>query len=148
LIRSSDAASPVDLEVVIIAHFDGSCDPNPGGRCAFGFVVWRDGRLLQEGRGLAAPPGPGATNNVAEYTGCIRALEWLRYENRREPMVLRGDSELVMKQVKGVYQVRSPLLAPLYGRVRELLPEFSALRLEWIPREQNVEADRLASSAL
>ena len=133
---------------MIIAHFDGSCDPNPGGRCAFGFVVRKDGRLLHEGRGLAAPPGPGATNNVAEYTGCIRALEWLRYENRREPIVLRGDSELILKQIKGVYKVKSPLLAPLYWRVRELLPEFPALRLEWIPREQNAHADRLASSAL
>lgn len=131
---------------MIIAHFDGSCDPNPGGRCAYGFVVWRDGRRIHEGRGLAAPPGPGATSNVAEYTGCIRALEWLRYESRSESKALRGDSELVLQQLKGRYKVKSPLLAPLYWRVRELLPEFPALRLEWVPREQNADADRVASS--
>lgn len=133
---------------MLIAHFDGSCDPNPGGRCAYGFVVWRDGRRIHDGRGLAAPPGPGATNNVAEYTGCIRALEWLRYEDRSSEIVLRGDSELVLRQIQGRYKVKSPLLAPLYWRVRELLQEFPRLRLEWIPREQNGDADRLASSAL
>jgi ribonuclease HI len=130
---------------MIVAHFDGSCDPNPGGRCAYGFVVWRDGRKVHEGRGIAAPPGPDATNNVAEYVGCIRALEWLRYEPKGTAMVLRGDSELVLKQLKGSYQVKSSLLAPLYWRARELLAELPAVRLEWIPREQNRDADRQAA---
>jgi ribonuclease HI len=129
---------------MIIIHFDGSCDPNPGGRCSYGFVAWRNGRKVHEGRGVAAPPGPGASNNVAEYTGCIRALEWLRYEPSSEPKVVRGDSELILKQLKGEYKVRSPLLAPLYWRARELLTELTGVRLEWIPREQNADADRLA----
>ena len=128
----------------LTAHFDGSCDPNPGGICTYGFVVWRDGRKIHEGRGVAAPRGPGATNNVAEYTGCIRALEWIRYEKTVEPIVIRGDSELVLKQLKGQYKVRSPLLAPLYWRARELLTELPGVRFEWIPREQNADADRLA----
>ena|SRR5438552_3507081 len=130
---------------MIVAHFDGSCDPNPGGRCTYGFVVRRDGRTIHEGRGIAAPPGPGATNNVAEYTGCIRALEWLRYEKSGEPIVLRGDSELVLKQLQGRYRVRSPLLAPLYWRACDLLKELPKLRLEWVPREHNTDADRLAA---
>jgi len=131
---------------MIVAHFDGSCDPNPGGRCAYGFVVWKEGRKIHEGRGIAAPPGPGATNNVAEYTGCIRALEWLRYEPKGTPFVLRGDSELILKQLKGTYRVKSPLLAPLYWRARELMSELKSVRLEWIPREQNQDADRLAAA--
>jgi ribonuclease HI len=130
---------------MIVAHFDGSCDPNPGGICTYGFVVWRDDRKLTEGHGVAAPPGPGATNNVAEYTGAIRALEWLRYEKSGEPTVLRGDSELVLRQLQGRYKVRSPLLAPLYWRARELLTELSQVRLEWVPRHRNQEADRLAA---
>lgn len=130
---------------MILINFDGSCDPNPGGRCTYGFVVWRDGKKIHEGRGVAAPPGPGATNNVAEYTGCIRAMEWLRYENTREPMILRGDSELVMKQLKGQYKVKSPLLAPLYWRARELFTELPTLRLQWVPRHENEDADRLAA---
>jgi ribonuclease HI len=131
---------------MIVAHFDGSCDPNPGGTCRYGFVVWRGSQKLTEGHGVAAPPGPGATNNVAEYTGAIRALEWLRYEKSGEPIVLRGDSELILRQLQGRYKVKSPLLAPLFWRARELLAELPQVRLEWIPRERNAEADRLASS--
>jgi ribonuclease HI len=130
---------------MIIAHFDGSCDPNPGGVCTYGFIVWRDRHKLTEGRGVAAPPGPGATSNVAEYFGCIRVLEWLRYEKTTEPIVIRGDSQLVLRQLQGRYQVRSPLLAPLYWRTRELLSELPNVRLEWVPRERNVDADRLAA---
>lgn len=130
---------------MLVLNFDGSCDPNPGGRCTFGFVVRRDGQIIHEGHGVAVPPGPDATNNVAEYTGCIRALEWLRYEPRGEAVVIRGDSELVLKQLRGLYKVRSPLLAPLYWRARELLRELAPIRLEWVPREENREADRLAA---
>jgi ribonuclease HI len=130
---------------MIVANFDGSCDPNPGGICTYGFIIWRESRKLTDGRGVAAPPGPGATSNVAEYFGAIRALEWLRYEKTTEPIVLRGDSQLVLRQLQGIYKVRSPLLAPLYWRTRELLGELPSVRLEWVPRERNVDADRIAA---
>jgi probable phosphoglycerate mutase len=51
----------------------------------------------------------------------------------------------VLKQLKGEYKVKSPLLAPLYWKARELCGGFSSLRFEWVPREQNADADRLAS---
>ena len=130
---------------MVILHFDGSCNPNPGGVCSYGFVVWRDGARIQEGHGPAAPRGPGATNNVAEYTGCIKGLEWLRSQSIREPVIIRGDSELVLKQLKGQYKVKSPLLAPLFWKARELAGGFPSLRFEWVPREQNADADRLAA---
>jgi len=130
---------------MLLLNFDGSCNPNPGGVCSYGFVVWRDHVKIQEGHGNAAPRGSGATNNVAEYTGCIRALEWVLGQGIEEPVVVRGDSELVLKQLKGEYKVRSPLLAPLYWRARELVQECRSLRFEWVPREQNADADRLAS---
>jgi ribonuclease HI len=144
-IRLKPERRNVDLsQSMIVIHFDGSCDPNPGGICRYGFVVWRDDRKIHEGHGLAAPCGAGATNNVAEYTGCLRALEWLADQRVEEPAVVRGDSELVIKQLKGLYKVRSPLLAPLYWKVRELFAGLPAVRLEWVPRERNVDADRLA----
>lgn len=130
---------------MIILNFDGSCNPNPGGVCSYGVVVRRDGVTLHESHGPAAPRGPGATNNVAEYTGLIRGLEWLRSQKISEPVVVRGDSELVLKQLKGVYKVKSPLLAPLYWKARELATGLGSLRFEWIPREQNADADRLAA---
>jgi ribonuclease HI len=130
---------------MLILNFDGSCNPNPGGLCRYGFVAWRDGRKIHEDHGPAAPRGPGATNNVAEYTGCIKALEWLASQGVQEPVVVRGDSELVLRQLKGEYKVRSPLLAPLYWRARELFSSAPSLRFEWVPREQNADADRLAA---
>ncbi|HLY07752.1 MAG TPA: ribonuclease HI family protein [Planctomycetota bacterium] len=130
---------------MLLLNFDGSCNPNPGGTCRYGFVAWRDGCRIHDGHGQAAARGAGATNNVAEYMGCIRALEWALAQGVDQPVVVRGDSELVLKQLKGEYQVRSPLLAPLYWRARELFTQFPSLRFEWVPREQNGEADRLAS---
>jgi ribonuclease HI len=132
---------------MIVAAFDGSCDPNPGGICTYGFAVRRDGALLHAGRGLAAPRGPGATNNVAEYAGALRALEWLDAQGLREGVILRGDSELVVRQLTGVYRVKSPLLAPLHAAASALMEKFPGLRVEWVPRARNAEADRLSKPA-
>ena len=132
---------------MIEAYFDGLCEPkNPGGVATFGFVVTRDGKTLHEGHGLAATPyTEGATNNVAEYTGVLKALEWLLMQGlEKEKVVVRGDSELIVKQLKGEYKVKSPLLAPLYWRARELFAEMPTLRLQWVPRHENADADRLA----
>jgi dTDP-4-dehydrorhamnose reductase len=63
--------------MTIVAYFDGLCEPNPGGVATYGFVVKKDGKKVHEGHGLAGTPKtPQATNNVAEYTGLIKALEW------------------------------------------------------------------------
>jgi ribonuclease HI len=135
---------------MIEAYFDGLCEPkNPGGVATFGFVVHRDGKTVHEGHGLAATPySDGATNNVAEYTGVLKALEWFVLQGMvKEKIVLRGDSELVVKQLKGEYKVKSPLLAPFYKKVRELSSQFPSLTFEWVPRERNREADRLTNLA-
>ena len=135
---------------MIEAYFDGLCEPkNPGGVATFGFVVRRDGKTLQEGSGLAATPySEGATNNVAEYTGVLKALEWILGQSlEKEKILVRGDSELVIKQLKGEYKVKSPLLAPLYKKVRELEGKFPSLKFEWVPREQNRDADRMTNLA-
>jgi ribonuclease HI len=135
---------------VIEAYFDGLCEPkNPGGVATFGFVVYSEGRPIHEGQGLAATPyTEGATNNVGEYTGAVRALEWLLAEGlEKKPVVLRGDSELVIKQLRGEYKVKSPLLAPLYSKVKELASRFGSLAFEWVPREKNRQADRLTNLA-
>lgn len=136
--------------VTILIHFDGLCEPkNPGGVATFGFTVDRDGRRAHEGSGLAAKPySPGATNNVAEYTGILRALEWIVERGlEKEPVVVRGDSELIIKQLNGEYKVRSPLLAPLHQRVRELSFKFPSIKFEWVPREENRDADALTNRA-
>jgi ribonuclease HI len=134
---------------MIEVFFDGLCDPNPGGVATYGFLVRKGGKKLKEGWGLACPPRtPQCTNNVAEYTGLIRALEFLCTEKLDGPLRIRGDSDLVVRQVKGEYKVKSPLLAPLHRRVGELLGAFDDVAVEWIPRERNSEADALTNRAL
>jgi ribonuclease HI len=133
---------------MIEVYFDGLCEPNPGGVATYGFVVKRDGKKVHEGHGLAGTPKtPQATNNVAEYTGLIKALEWLQGQKLKEPVVIRGDSDLIIKQVKGLYKVKSGLLAPLHGQVRELLDTLPGITLEWIERARNADADRLTNLA-
>lgn len=133
---------------MIEAYFDGLCEPNPGGVATYGFVIKRDGKKIHEGHGLAGTPKtPQATNNVAEYTGLIRALEWLRSQKIKEPVVVRGDSDLIIKQVRGEYKVKSPLLAPLHGQAAALMDKLPEVTLEWVARERNADADRLTNLA-
>jgi ribonuclease HI len=133
---------------MIEAYFDGLCEPNPGGVATYGFVIKRDGKKVHEGHGLAGTPKTAqATNNVAEYTGLIKALEWLTGQKTPGPILVRGDSDLIIKQVQGLYKVKSGLLAPLHGRVKELLEELPDVKFEWIQRERNGDADRLTNLA-
>jgi ribonuclease HI len=133
---------------MIEAYFDGLCEPNPGGVATYGFVVKRDGKKVHEGHGLAGTPKtPQATNNVAEYTGLLKALEWLLAQKVKEPVVIRGDSDLIIKQVKGIYKVKSGLLAPLHGQVKDLLEKLPGVTIEWVQRERNADADRLTNLA-
>lgn len=134
-----------DQERGWLLHFDGACLPrNPGGVAAYGFVVHRDGALVHEGHGLASPPGPGATNNVAEFTGLVQGLLWLKAHARRgEPIRVRGDSRLAIDGVVGLRKIHVLHLKPLAAQARQLVEETGA-KLEWVPREQNAHADRMS----
>lgn len=129
--------------------FDGLCEPkNPGGVATWGFVVYRDRKKVHEDCGLACEPyAPHATNNVGEYMGLIKALEYLVEQKIEGPVVARGDSKLVIEQSAGRWKVKSPNIAPLNARVRELFFKFKDLAFEWIPREENREADALTNAA-
>jgi ribonuclease HI len=129
---------------MIWVYFDGSCTQNPGGQSKYGFVVRRDAVKIHEASGIAAEAGPSSTNNLAEYTGCLKALQWLKGNGLCEAVMVLGDSQLVIRQLQGLYRVNSPLLRPLYERVRELAGTFPSCKFKWIPREQNTEADRLS----
>ena len=129
--------------------FDGACQMARGGRIAtWGFVVEGEG-LDAEGSGLAAPPGSrDSTNNVAEYTGALQGLGHLLQRGYRGPVVLQGDSQLVIRQLEGGYRVRAEHLRPLNERLRSLMTRFESVRLRWVPREENQRADELTQEAL
>lgn len=136
--------------MALIIHFDGLCLPkNPGGVATYGFVAKRGTTTIHEEGGLAATPySPEATNNVAEYTGVLKALEWALSNGLSDETVhVRGDSELVIRQLKGEYKVKSPSIVGLFKRVRELITQFSSISFQWVPREKNREADALTNRA-
>ncbi|MCD6324609.1 MAG: ribonuclease HI family protein [Desulfurococcales archaeon] len=133
----------------LVGYFDGLCEPvNPGGVATYGYVIYgADGEVVAEGYGIAAVGmfGDYATNNVAEYSGVIALLRRLKEIGARNPLV-RGDSRLVIKQLSGEFRVRSPRLQHLFTEAKALLDELSG-EVEWVPRERNVEADRLSRVA-
>jgi ribonuclease HI len=85
---------------------------------------------------------------MAEYVAVISALEWLlgsRYSDRMG--IIRSDSQQIIGQIGGSYEVRPEDLIPFHKAAMRLIKHFRRLKLEWIPREQNKEADRLAWQA-
>lgn len=123
---------------------------NPGGIAAYGFLVKENGRTIHEGFGTAAAPGPNATNNVGEYRGLVESLRWLLdHGHAADDIIVRGDSQLIIRQVTGQYKVRNDKLLPLYQDVAALLPRFTHKpKFEWVPREQNERADELSKEGV
>jgi ribonuclease HI len=139
----------VVLPTPVHVHFDGACQPPRGGGVAtYGFTIEGPG-LHYEEKGLAAPPWtPRATNNVAEYTAAIRALEYLRDRGYSAPVRVMGDSQLVIRQIQGQYRVKAPHLQQYHARLLAVARAFEQVDWVWIPREANARADELSKEAL
>ncbi|HYK92727.1 MAG TPA: ribonuclease HI [Thermoplasmata archaeon] len=150
--EARDAALPRGQSVVpsiAQVHFDGACDPPRGGGVAtYGFVVEGPGLRYEEGGLAVAPWAPTATNNVAEYTAAIRGLEWLLDHHYTGVVLLVGDSQLVIRQLTGEYEVRAAHLREYHNRLRQLMGRFHEVRPVWVPREENQRADQLSKVAL
>jgi ribonuclease HI len=130
-------------------YFDGACAPPRGGGVAtFGFHL-RGAGYLHEDHGLAVRPfSEHATNNVAEYVAAIRALEWLAKHGYPGDVVLVGDSQLVIRQMKGEYEVRAEHLKAYHEHLVQLARQFRRVEFRWVPRDQNGRADALSKMAL
>jgi ribonuclease HI len=114
--------------VSIEVYFDGLCQPvNPGGIACYAFVIRRDDRTIHSDYGIAAEPfSKDATNNVAEYTALAKALEWLIANglNNSGRVEVKSDSQLVVKQLRGEYKIKSQRIIPLYRQVLLLQSRF------------------------
>lgn len=127
----------------ITLQFDGGSRGNPGPSGVGVVLSAADGTpLVTLGRFIGR-----ATNNVAEYRGLITALEEAKKLGARK-VIVRGDSELIIKQMKGEYKVRHPQLKPLYDQARQLLGEFEVHKIEHNLRHKNELADKLANLAM
>jgi ribonuclease HI len=123
-------------------YFDGASRGNPGPASVGWVIVTGDG-IAAEGSEIIGR----ATNNQAEYEALIRALE-AAADFGFESVEVRGDSELIVKQVRGEWNANDPELREKRVRVRELLERFDEWSLEHVPREINDRADELANEAL
>lgn len=132
----------------VTVHFDGACEPqNPEGVATWGFVVYVNGREIYSDCGVVGE-GQGMSNNVAEFTAMAKALEWLLENGFADAKVtVRGDSQLAVNLINGVWTAKGGLYLPYYLRARELASKFSSIRFEWVPREKNEVADGLSKKA-
>jgi ribonuclease HI len=126
---------------------DGLCEPvNPDGTACIGYVIKKDGKVLARASEVVGR-GEGMTNNVAEYTALIRALEKIMHLGlARQEILVRSDSKLVVNQMKGSWAVKAPLILPLYRKAKMMKTAMN-IRFNWVPREQNTEADALCRTA-
>jgi ribonuclease HI len=133
--------------------FDGMCQPvNPGGIACYGFIIQKKNdqvNKIYEEAGIAFEPfSEESSNNVAEYVGLVKSLEWL-FNNgyNKSTILIQGDSQLIINQICGKYRVRSEKLMLYYLRTKSLIKNFDDLQIEWIARDKNKEADDLANKA-
>jgi len=127
----------------ITAYCDGGSRGNPGPAGYGVFIEGPNGQKLAE---LSEFLGK-ATNNVAEYSALLGALEWALHSGHRRLRVV-GDSELLVKQIQGRYKVASPDLRPLYDEAKRRIAKLDAFRIEHVLRGKNQRADRLANAAM
>ena len=89
-----------------------------------------------------------ATNNVAEYSGLIAGLRAAARIDPHASVLVRMDSRLVVEQMSGRWKIKHPDMKPLAATATEAARGFSAITYEWVPRERNKDADRLANEAM
>jgi probable phosphoglycerate mutase len=127
----------------VIAHIDGASRGNPGPAAYAVVMESADGSRLA---GFSEYLGE-ATNNVAEYQALLAALEYA-LRNHYLRIHVQTDSELLARQIEGVYKVKSPALKPLRQRAQQMIARLEWFSIQHVPREQNHEADQLANQAL
>jgi ribonuclease HI len=127
----------------LIVNVDGGARGNPG-PAAIGAVVRDAGGEVLEERGERIGT---ATNNVAEYRALLLGIERARELGANE-VELVGDSELIVRQVKGEYKVKDATLRELHREVQRALRPFAIWSIRHVRREHNAEADRLVNQVL
>jgi ribonuclease HI len=127
----------------LIAHSDGGARGNPG-PAGYGVVI--EDELGRKVGSLSEYLGH-QTNNFAEYQGLIAALEYA-LKHGHKALKLISDSELLVRQIKGIYKVKNATLQDLHGRAKELIAQLDWFSIGHALREHNREADRLANEAM
>ncbi len=127
----------------VIVHVDGGARGNPGPAAAASVVSTPAGEVLDEAAELLGR----VTNNVAEYRALLLGLARARALDANEVEVV-NDSELIAKQVRGLYKVKHPDMKPLHAEAMAALKGFKRWSIRSVPRAQNADADALVNQAL
>lgn len=127
--------------VTIVVHIDGLCEPNPSGVGTYACII-RDGKkLIYIGAGVIGE-GRGMSSNVSEYVGLIAALTALKGKKLTDKeIVVYTDSEVLARQMGGEWRAVSGFYMSYYLSAKRLRYQFTNLKFQWIPREENEEAD-------
>ncbi len=123
-------------------YTDGASRNNPG-EAGAGVFIMRDGKPLEK---IARYLGT-TTNNIAEYTAAIIGLEHAVALGASRVRLI-ADSELLVKQLNGIYRVKNEGLKPLHMKAKELIARIGSVEVQYTPRENNKEADALANKAI
>jgi len=141
--RAPQKARKVGDHRVLRVYSDGAARGNPGPAGAGAVLMTPEGEIVERlGRFLGVN-----TNNYAEYMGLILGLERAKELGAEEVHVF-ADSELLIRQLEGRYQVKAPNLRPLFAEASALLRGFDAVRLAHVRREFNAEADEMSNRAI
>lgn len=143
-------SEPKHTKRYAVMHCDGACSGNPG-KSGIGVVIDlfnedtqcdedKETHTISEYIGIA-------TNNIAEYTALIRGLEKARALGVKKIEILL-DSELLVRQINGIYKVKNKNLLPLWIQAGNILKDFDAFKVTHVRRENNKEADFLATQAV
>ena len=127
----------------VVVHVDGGSRGNPGPAAAASVVSSPSGEVLDEASELLGT----VTNNVAEYRALLLGLARARALGASEVEVV-NDSELIAKQVQGLYKVKHAAMRPLYSEAMAVLRAFESWKIRSVPRAQNADADALVNAAL
>lgn len=127
----------------LVVYVDGGSRGNPGPAAAASVVLSPEGEILDEASELLGT----VTNNVAEYRALLLGCKRARALGASEVEVV-NDSELIAKQVQGLYKVKHPAMRPLHQQALAALRGFDAWKVRTVPRAQNAHADALVNAAL
>ena len=131
-----------EIQDSLTIHIDGASRGNPG-PASIGIAFYKDDKLIKE---VSEAIG-NKTNNFAEYTALIRALEISREKGFQE-ILIKSDSELVVNQMNKVYKIKDADIKDLFDKAQSLINKLGSVKIVHVKREENLKADKLANNAL
>lgn len=130
--------------MTVTVYVDGLAEPSNPGTGTYGYLIYDGETKIAEGSGLA---GYNVTSNFAEYTALAEALKKLKSLRMEGDVLVKSDSKLLVGQMAEGWKIKGGMYVEKLKESRDLLKEFGSIRFEWIPREQNSEADLLTRIA-